>query len=181
VRRSGLPDFTARDSSEQVQLMQDLQRAVDVLVAREDVDPERLAYVGVSYGAAMGALFAGIEARLRAVVLVVADGGLVAHFTAADGSAVGPLAELPPDAQSRWLAAMRPIEPIRFVPRAAPVLILFQNGRQDRLVSTEDAEALHAAAREPKSVTWYDAGHGLTPAARTDRLSWLAGVIGITQ
>lgn len=180
VRRGGLPDMTVRDSIEQVQLIHDLQRAVDLLLTRPDVDPARLAYVGGSYGGAMGALFAGVERRLAAVVLFVPDGGLVAHFTNADGTPRGPLAGVSSEARARWLAAMRPIEPIRFIARAAPTPVLFQNGRQDLLVTVEDAEALHAAARQPRTVLWYDAGHGLTPQAVNDRLAWLAGRIGLT-
>jgi dienelactone hydrolase len=179
ARRGGLPDFTIRDSVEQVQLIQDLRRAVDVLVARPDVDAGRLAYVGGSYGGAMGALFAGIERRVRAVVLIVPDGGLVAHFTDAAGSPTGPLARATAEARARWLSAMRPIEPIRFIARAAPTPLLFQNGRRDQAVTVDDAEALHAAAREPKTVQWYDAGHGLTPEARSDRVSWLVERLGM--
>jgi hypothetical protein len=41
----------------------------------------RIAYLGIGYGGAMGALFVGIERRLKAAELVVADGGLVSHFT----------------------------------------------------------------------------------------------------
>jgi hypothetical protein len=46
--------FTPKDRDEQIQLIVDLRRAVDLLVARPDVDTARLAYYGVSYGAAMG-------------------------------------------------------------------------------------------------------------------------------
>ncbi len=181
VRRGGLPDLTARDSTEQVQLMQDLQRAVDVLLTRPDVDPSRLAYVGGSYGGAMGALFAAVERRLAAVVLFVPDGGLVAHFTDEGGRATGPLAALPAAARARWIAAMRPIEPIRFIADAAPTPILFQNGRTDALVTSDDAQALHAAAREPKTVRWYEAGHGLTAAARAERRDWLFERLGAAR
>jgi len=173
VRRGGMPELTPRDSTEQVQLMRDLQRAVDVLVARPDVDARRIGYVGGSYGGAMGALFAGIERRLAAAVLFVPDGGLVAHFTTAEGAPTGPLAREPAAVRARWLAAMWPIEPIRFIADAAPTPLLFQNGRTDDLVANDDAASLHEAAREPKTVRWYDAGHGLNAAARAERLEWL--------
>jgi len=179
VRRGGLPDLTVRDSVEQVQLMKDLQRAVDVLLARTEVDPARLGYVGGSYGGAMGALFAGIERRLKAFVLFVPDGGLVAHFTTANGAALGPLAGLSAAERDRWLAAMRPIEPIRFVHRAPPADLLIQSGRQDQLVAVDDAEALHAAVGEPHTIMWYDAGHGLNSAARADRIAWIAHRLGM--
>jgi len=173
TRRNGLPDFTPRDSAEQVQLIQDLSRSVDVLLARADVDKARIGYIGGSYGGAMGALFVGVERRLHAAVLFVPDGGLVSHFTNADGSVTGPLAGTSRAARERWLAAMRPIEPIRFVDGAKGTPVLYQNGRADQLVTVEDAEALHAAAPEPKTVRWYEGDHGLTAAAREDRLTWL--------
>jgi len=164
--------FTEADSAEQVALIVDLQRAVDLLLARRDVDPERLGYLGVSYGAAMGALFAGIERRVRTYLLIVGDGGLVAHFTGPEDQP-GPLGQLDSARRDRWLSAMRPIEPIRFIHRAAPASILFQSGRRDVLVPPADAERLHAAARNPKTVEWYDAGHGLGADAKARQLQWL--------
>ena len=82
--RSDPLTVTPKDRDEQIQLIVDLRRAVDLLVARPDVDRDRLAYVGVSYGAAMGGLLAGVEDRLKAYVLAVGDGGLVSHFTGPD-------------------------------------------------------------------------------------------------
>jgi len=173
ARRGGdVIDFTVRDSVEQVQLIRELQRAVDVLVMRPDVDSARIGFVGGSYGGAMGTLFAAVERRLKAVALFVPDGGLVAHFTSSNGP-LAPLADLPAAQRDRWLAAMRPIEPIQFAHLAAPTPILFQNAKQDAMVSVDDAEALHAAARDPKTVMWYESGHGLTRQATRDRHSWL--------
>src|SRR3712207_4507595 len=92
ARRGGpVVAFTAQDSADQVQLITDMQRGIDALVARRDVDPARLAYVGVSYGAAMGALLAGVERRLKTYILAVGDGGLVSHLTGADDPPGGPI------------------------------------------------------------------------------------------
>lgn len=178
ARRGGPPvAFTAQDSADQVQLIADMQRGIDVLIARGDVDPARLAYIGVSYGGAMGALLAGVERRLKTYILAVGDGGLVSHFTGADDPPNGPFS-VSRERWNRWLAAMRPIEPLRFVSRAAPASIFFQSGRHDRLVPPADAVWLHRAASEPKTVKWYEAGHGLGPQARVDQLEWLHRVIG---
>lgn len=176
-RREGGPmTLTPQDSVEQVQLIVDLQRAVDVLLARPDVDSARLAYVGRSYGGATGALFAGVERRLKTYILASADGGITTRFTA-------PGAPPPPpgrEEQARaWLASMQPIEGLRFVGNAN-ALILFQNGRQDPVVTPERAEALHAAATGPKEVRWYDAPHALNPAAYVDQLRWLSQQVGTT-
>jgi len=176
-RRPGGPlTLTPADSAEQVQLIVDLQRAVDVLLARPDVDPQRLAYVGRSYGGATGALFAGVERRLKTYVLAVADGGVTTRFTGPGAPPAPPGQE----AQARaWLASMQPIEGIRFVGRANGS-ILFQNARQDQFVSVARAEALHAAATGQKEVRWYDTPHALNPAAHVDQLRWLHQTVGTT-
>lgn len=180
ARRPGPPiRLTPADSVEQVQLILDLQRATDVLLSREDVDPARLAYVGRSYGGAMGALLAGVEQRLATYILSVADGGLVSHTIGADGSREPPKG-IPEGQWQAWLSAMQPIEPIRFVHRAAPASIFFQSARQDHNVPATDAEALHRAAAEPKAVAWYDSGHALDAQAHVDQLEWLRRRIGTT-
>jgi cephalosporin-C deacetylase-like acetyl esterase len=173
VRRGGeIPTFTPLDSAEQVQHVQDLRRAFDVLAARADVDGARLAFVGRSHGGAMGALLAGVERRVKTYILIVADGGLVSHFRNPDEPS-GAFTALADDVRRRWLAAMSPIEPIRFIHRAPPASILFQNGRQDDAVMPSDAAALHAAARGTTEVQWYDAGHRLNTESFVDQLTWL--------
>ncbi|MDQ3070244.1 MAG: prolyl oligopeptidase family serine peptidase [Acidobacteriota bacterium] len=178
ARRGGQPvGFSTQDGAEQTQLIKDLQRAVDVLRARANVDDERIAYLGISYGGAMGALFAGIERRIKAAVLVVGDGGLVTHFTGPEDSNF--MAGLSCATRVNWFQAMTPIESIRFVGHASPTALLLQNVRFDNLVPVADAEALHTAAPDPKTIRWYDAGHGLNQQAVFDRLDWLHGQIGL--
>lgn len=181
ARRGGSPiAFAPSDSTEQVQLMVDLQRGVDVLVSRDDVDPKRLAYRGWSYGGAMGALFVAIERRLKTAILTVPDGGLVSHFTG-DDDTDGPLQSLECANQVRWLRAMQPLEPVRFVHLASPTPLLFQGGRLDNLVPAKDFETVANAASEPKQIRWYDAGHGLTSEAIRDQLEWLHTHVGTSS
>jgi fermentation-respiration switch protein FrsA (DUF1100 family) len=78
-----------------------------------------------------------------------------------------------------WFRAMGPIEPIRFIPHASPTPLLLQSGRLDNLVPVADAEALHAAAPDPKTIRWYAAGHGLDLQAAWDRHDWLHEKIGL--
>jgi dienelactone hydrolase len=178
ARRSGQPvRFSTEDRAEQIRLIKDLQRAVDVLRARANVDDERIAYLGISYGGAMGALFVGIERRVKAAVLVVGDGGLVSHFTGPED--LNFMAGLSCATRTDWFRAMAPIEPIRFIPHASPTALLLQNGRLDNLVPVADAEDLHAAAPQPKTIRWYAAGHGLNQQALFDRLDWLHEHIGL--
>lgn len=169
--------FSVQDRAEQIQLIKDLQRAVDVLRARANVDDARIGYLGISYGGAMGALFVGIDRRLRAAALVVGDGGLVSHFTGPEDWSF--MAGLSCATRVDWFRAMTPIEPIRFIAHASPTPLLLQSGRLDALVSVADAEALHTAAPQPKTIRWYAAGHGLDQQAQLDRLDWLHEQLGL--
>jgi dienelactone hydrolase len=168
--------FTAQDRTEQIQVVKDLQRAVDVLRSRPNVDDDRIAFVGFSWGGATGALFVGIERRLRTAVLVVGHGGQVSHATGPVGSKL--VAGLPCARRVAWMRAMAPIEPIRYVGNAN-VPLLLQNGRSDEYVPVYEAEELHAAAPQPKEVRWYQSGHTLPPQARVDGHRWLHDKIGL--
>ena len=178
ARRSGPSvQMTVEDRDEQIQLIKDLQRAVDVLRARPNVDDDRIAYLGISYGGAMGVLFAGIERRIKTAVLVVADGGLVSHFTGPEDS--GFLSSLSCGTRVNWFRAMAPIEPIRFIAHATPTPLLLQSGTTDNLVPEADARLVHNAAPDPKTILWYNAGHGLNQQALYDRHDWLRDKIGL--
>ena len=51
----------------------DIGRTIDYLESRPDIDRDRIGYLGVSQGSAWGVLFAALEHRLKAIVLL--DGG----------------------------------------------------------------------------------------------------------
>ena len=50
----------------------DLRRSVDYLETRDDIDHERLAYLGLSWGAAMAPIMIAVEPRIKAGIVVVA-------------------------------------------------------------------------------------------------------------
>jgi predicted esterase len=180
VRRGGSGIFLVMslDRQEQIQLMKDLQRAVDVLVATGTVDPKRIAFEGYSYGGSLGSGFVGLERRLKAAVLIAANGGLVSRVTSP-----GALSQFTSEScatRAMWFQAMTPIEPIRFLPHASATALLFQAGRLDNLVPPADAQALYDAATSPtKELRWYDTGHFLPPQASIDKHDWLHKQIGI--
>ncbi|HEX8830415.1 MAG TPA: prolyl oligopeptidase family serine peptidase [Longimicrobium sp.] len=178
-RRGGAHlQFTSRDRAEQIQLIKDLQRAVDVLLARGDVDPARIGFEGYSYGGIIGAQFVGVERRLKAAVLAAAHGGQVTGATTA-ANATFLANQLSCATRNAWFRNMAPIEPIRFIPNASPTALLFQIGRNDTAVLPADAQALYAAASNPKELILYDTGHGLNAQALVDRHNWLHQQLGI--
>lgn len=177
-RRGGnpVPMFISQDRTEHIQHIKDLQRAVDVLIARADVDHERIGYAGSSFGGMIGAQLVGVERRLKAAVLATANGGWVTHNTSSTNQT---FANLPCATRNAWLQAMIPIEPVRYIGNAAPTELLFQIGRLDTTVPLDDAEALYNAAPSLKEVIYYDAGHGLNGDALPDRHYWLHKKLGI--
>jgi dienelactone hydrolase len=178
-RPTGTLTFGERDREEQIQLMVDLRRAVDLLVGRGDVDPAQLAYVGVSYGGAMGGLLSGLETRLVAYALIVGDGGLVAHFGGLDDAVTSRVAEFATEEMASWFRTMWTVEPSHYVGQAAPAALLFQSGRDDRAVPAAEAHRYQNAGSEPKQIMWYAAGHSLNDQATADQARWLSRHISL--
>ena len=162
--------ITPLDSAEQSQVIKDLQRAVDVLRSRPNVDDERIAFVGFSWGGATGALLVGIERRLKAAALVVGHAGQVSLATGPEG--FKNISMFPCARRVAWIRAMTPLEPIRFVGQAN-IPLLLQNGTVDPYIPVYLAEELHAAAPKSRKILWYSAGHGLNQQAVFDRHDWL--------
>ena len=93
--------------------MIELQRSVDYLETRSDIDVEALGYLGTSWGAYTGPLALALEDRLQAAVLHV--GGLGLAHTYAE------------------------VDPLHFAPRVSvPVLML--NGDQDFIFPLESSQ-----------------------------------------
>jgi formylglycine-generating enzyme required for sulfatase activity/dienelactone hydrolase len=67
----GLDTAAARETL--IQDSKDLGRAIDYLETREEIDRQRLAYMGVSMGAALGVDLVALEERLKTAILL--DGG----------------------------------------------------------------------------------------------------------
>ncbi|KKM23169.1 hypothetical protein LCGC14_1617910, partial [marine sediment metagenome] len=57
-----------------IQLVKDFKRCIDYLETRQDIDSNKLAYYGMSWGGLFGAIIPAVEDRLKASVLV--GGGL---------------------------------------------------------------------------------------------------------
>jgi len=69
---SDYPEETTRYRRYVVQWVQDMNRAIDYVEERADLDGEKLAYFGSSWGGTLGGLIPAVTPRLDAVVLRVA-------------------------------------------------------------------------------------------------------------
>ena len=70
VEEKGLMESVKQQSEAGSHQVIDLRRAVDLLYLRRDVDRKRIAYVGHSWDAHVGAILAGVETRICCYVLM---------------------------------------------------------------------------------------------------------------
>ena len=153
-----------------MQQPKDLRRALDVLLSLSRIDAARVAYVGHDFGAMYGTLAAAADRRIRAFVFMAG----APSFT--DWFLYGP--PMPPDARQAFVDQMAPLDPTRHLARLdVPLLLQFANA--DEHVARPRRDLVIAAAREPKTVRFYDAGHELNEAATRDRIDWLKGQLKI--
>ena len=149
-------DAPKNENDDVTQAVVEARRGVDLLVARKDVDPKRIGFVGLSYGAHVGAILASVEPRIRAFVLA---GGLASNADAEKNPALAPN-----DAE-------------KFIGKGqAPVFLQFAHN--DEYISRDQASRFIKAAGDRAIYKWYEGGHEFNAAARNDRESWLATELG---
>ncbi len=165
--------FTEGDRDEQIQLIAELRRAVDVL---ESMGAERITFDGTSWGAAIGAQLAGVEPRIDGYALML--GGPIVEFFFRDGKAIFPLNSYPQEDIDTWVEAMSPIDPTLYVGDATTP-ILFQNGTKDTRVVPESAAKLHEAAGPDHDVRWYPDTHDGSPELVAEHIHWQAEILDL--
>ena len=137
----------------------DVGRAIDYLETRDDIDTERLAYLGFSWGAAMGPIMAAMEERFRTSIFFV--GGLMMQD-------VQPMAD-----------------PFNFLPRVTIPTFMF-NGRYDSFFPVDTSirpfyETLGTPEAD-KKLTLTDANHFVAAYSNnqliSETLDWLDKYLG---
>jgi len=157
-RRSEIPQEGPSQTRDRVICWsKDLGRSIDYLETRQDTDRGKLAYYGISMGAAWAPVLTALEERLKTSMLIV--GGF--YFE-----------RYPPE-----------IDAFNFAPRARiPVLMI--NGRYDFRFPLESSQlplfrALGAPGKDKRHVL-FDSGHvppSMTPAIK-ETLDWLDRYLG---
>lgn len=103
-RGDGGPEGPSAERDRDIQRFKDLARSIDYLETREDIDREKIAYYGFSWGAREGPTFTALEKRFRVSILF--GGGFDRRQRPAE------------------------VDPFHFAPRATtPALMI--NGRDD--------------------------------------------------
>jgi pimeloyl-ACP methyl ester carboxylesterase len=145
-----------------IQVVVGLWRGLDLLVSPTQVDARRIAYVGHSYGARLGAILTALDRRVRAAVLMAGTPDTRCSFPGSDEPDFVMLRQaLVPGLLDKYLDSLAHFDAVRHVPFCAPAPLLFQFARFDRYFD---------AASGPREVRWYNAGHELNdPHALVDR------------
>lgn len=164
------PDFFIKRTQEDdvrnsVEETVNLRRAMDLLLSQPRIDPGRFAYVGHDFGAMYGVLAGSLDRRPNHYVLMAGTPRFPDWYLY--------LPKLEGEARQAFIRQMAEIDPIAHVPNLSPAPLLFQFGTDDPHVPRDRAEEFFTAAKEPKEIKWYQAGHGLNEEATRDRKAWL--------
>jgi dienelactone hydrolase len=134
----------------------DASRAIDYAETRPELDHDKIAYYGVSWGAVMGAVIPAVETRIK--VNVLALGGLDFHSS-------------PPE-----------VDTVNFLPRVKqPTLML--NGHYDFFFPVESTQEpfyrLLGSKKEQKKKLMYESGHSIPHNELIkETLNWLDQYLG---
>ena len=170
-RHVPFPSWTGEDREGVIKDVIDLRRGVDLLLGRGDVNPQRIGFVGLSYGADYGAVFVAVDSRVAAAALI--SGGTLRDWYGR---------KAPDDVREEYVSLMETVAPDRLLRSGTSTRILFQNGREDPIYTRREIDDFHAAL-PAKEVIWYDAGHWLHAhdVAIADRHAWLGSELQLRK
>ncbi len=137
----------------------DLGRTIDYAETRKDLDTSKIAYVGFSWGAALGTILPAVEPRIKTVLLI--GGGLEAQKTLPE------------------------VDAVNFAPRVKqPTLVL--NGRYDQFFPVESAQKpmfrlLGAPAKDKHQVIFESSHVPPNELLIKEMLDWLDRYLGPVQ
>ncbi|MFX0115589.1 MAG: alpha/beta hydrolase [Candidatus Hodarchaeota archaeon] len=143
----------------------ELLRVHDLILARSDVDKNRIGFVGHDFGAMYGSVLPSIVSDYKAFVLMACT------IRFSDWFKFG--SQLEEAAFEEYVAAMDVFDPINHIANAAPAPVLFQFANDDFYVPKEIALEYYKAAKAPKELCWYEADHAMNDQAFEDMKSWI--------
>ena len=155
-----------------VQQILDLRRGADLMLARDDVDPKRLAYVGHSYNADSGAILSGVDRRFQAFVLMA--GTISDEVDMRSKEFQEFRTRYGPEKVDAFVAKYSWLDPGKYVSHAAPAFVFLQYATRENYLTPKRAEEYAAVVSRPKKLKIYDAPHALNAEAREDRAEFLA-------
>ncbi len=132
-----------------------LRRGADLLLARDDVDPKRLAYVGHSCDAFAGAFLSGIDKRFKAFVLMA--GGWPDDVFKKSPMYEQYRRKIGAEKFDAFQAEYSWADTGKYVSHAAPATVFLQFASDEQFVTAEMDKDYFAAVSEPKRMKIYEA------------------------
>src|SRR5262245_22934403 len=164
--------------TDRIQAVIDMRRGIDLLLARKDVDPKRLAFVGHSYNAVTGAFLSGVDKRFKAFVLMA---GLLSDEVDFKGKEYEDFRQkMGPEKFDAFVANHPWLNEGKYVANAAPAFVFLQYASQESFLNPERAREYLKVVSAPKKLEIYDAPHALNAAARRDRIAFLTEQLKLT-
>jgi uncharacterized protein len=159
----------------------DIEAALRTVIARPDIDPDRIVVLGQSLGGAL-AISAVAQSQLRShIKAVIADSAFSSYTTItrekmADFWITWPLQWLP------WLTIDDTFSPLDAVANISPIPLLIIHSEQDKIIPVHHATRLYNAAHEPKELWIQPAGRHIEALTyegnRVKLLDYLERVLG---
>lgn len=163
--------LSEQEVTDLVQQVTDMRRGLDLLLARKDVDPKRIAYVGHSYNSVVGAILSGVERRFKAFVLMA--GTMSDEITMKTPEYQEYRQKVGAEKHDAFVEKYSWTDQGKYVSHAAPAVVFLQYGSQEKFLTPERARLYAAVVSDPKRFELYDAPHALNAAARRDRIAFL--------
>lgn len=164
------------DIQKYIQIVVDLRRGIDLLSTFENVDMNRLLYVGHSLGATWGGVLAGVENRIKGYVLMAGFSQVSEwHKTSEHPFASFLRYQLSPERFEAFTVALEALDAVHYIKDTSPAALFFQFVHHDEFVSKIQAERYYEAASSPKEIAWYETDHLFTncDTAYQDRMKWI--------
>jgi cephalosporin-C deacetylase-like acetyl esterase len=160
----------------------DLRRGMDLLLSRPDVDATRIAYVGHSWDAGIGAILDAVDKRFSAFVFMSGPQSQMEYVLSSDSPRIAPMRKTADMAKvEQTMKANAWSDPASYAASLGPAPALFQYGLHDEdWVPLQDAKDYVALSSGPKTVLFYDADHALNNKATVDRDDFLRKTLKLT-
>jgi dienelactone hydrolase len=162
----------------EVQQNVNLRRGADLLLARSDVDRERLAYVGHSCDASAGGFLSGIDKRFKAFVIMAGD--LSFEMDKKTKSLQEYRQKVGPEKFDAFAARYSWMDGGKYVSHAAPAAMFLQYASDEPFLNADMAKQYFKIVSEPKKLEVYEAPHALNAEATRDRIAFLAEQLSFT-
>jgi dienelactone hydrolase len=149
-----------------------LRRGADLLLARKDVDPKRLAYVGHSCDASAGAYLSGLDKRFKAFVIMAGD--ISFEVDKKTKTFQDYRQKIGPQKVDAYAKEYSWQDEGKYISHAGPASVFLQYATNEPFLTGEIARLYLEIVSEPKTLKLYDAPHALNAEATRDRIAFLA-------